>query len=217
MDDVALLAKVLTGDDAAFAVLVTRYHPALIRVARSYVSSDAHAEDVAQDTWMGVLRGVHRFQARSGFGAWLFAILVNRARTTGARERRSVPVDIMDRQSCVDPARFDRAELWTDPPAPFTDRVETAADLSSLVKAVRAAIAELPQPQRAVVSLRDVAGLSTTEVAGMLGLSEPNVRVILHRGRAKVRSSTEGAAPATGREPRPELACEPARVRSSTR
>lgn len=199
MDDVALLERLLGGDEAAFTALVTRYHPTLVRVARAFVRTDEQAEDVAQDTWMGVVRGIERFEGRSTFKTWLLNILVNRARTTGARELRSVPVDLTGEHPTVDAARFDRGGMWSDPPAPFTDLVEAAADDAGLIEAVRAAIDALPEPYRAVVALRDAEGLSTAEVSALLGLGEGNVRVILHRGRARVRAAAEQAWLAAGR------------------
>jgi RNA polymerase sigma-70 factor (ECF subfamily) len=193
VDDEVLLEKLLVGDQDAFRVLVGRYHNSLVRVARYHVDSDAAAEDVAQDTWVAVLRGVHRFEGRSSFKTWLFKILVNRSRTAGSRDRRQVPVDPTSVEPAVAPSRFDAAGAWTDPPTPFDDLVSAHLDDAVVVRAIRDAVRELPEPQQAVVTLRDVEGLSTYEVSALLGLTEGNVRVILHRGRAKVRAALEGA------------------------
>ena len=188
MDDEGLLERLLAGDEAAFRELVERHHETLVRVAGLYVASRSAAEDVAQDTWLAVLKGVHRFEGRSSLKTWLLRILVNRARTTGVREHRQVPIDPT---GTVDASRFAASGAWADPPEPFTEAVERRLDDAGLVADVRAAIDTLPEAQRAVVTLRDVEGLSTGEVASLLALSEGNVRVLLHRGRAKVRAAIE--------------------------
>jgi RNA polymerase sigma-70 factor (ECF subfamily) len=197
VDDTELLTRLLGGDEAAFTELVRRYQDTLVKVARYYVASYATAEDVAQDTWIAVIRGVERFEGRSSFKTWLLRILVNRARTTGVKEHRTIATDPSESGPTVAPSRFDQAGVWSDPPVPFTEGVDTRLDNSPLVRAVRDAIATLGEPQQAVVTLRDVQGLSTEEVATLLGLSEANVRVILHRGRAKVRGIVEAAMKGT--------------------
>jgi len=186
-----LLDKLLIGDEQAFRELVGRYHTSLVRIARYHVDSEAAAQDVAQDTWVAVLRGVHKFEGRSSFKTWLFRIVVNRARTTGGSERRQVPIDPTVSEPAVDGSRFDATGAWSDPPTPFTELVERRIDEAPVVAAIHTAIAALPEPQQAVVTLRDVEGLSTYEVSSLLGLTEGNVRVILHRGRAKVRAALE--------------------------
>ncbi len=192
MDDRDLLTRISTGDERAFTELVARYHVTLVRVARYYVNSTASAEDVAQDTWLAVLKGLDGFEGRSSFKTWLLRILVNRARTTGVREHRVVPVDTSD--ASVAASRFDERGVWSDPPVPFTDSIEDAITNQPLVDAVRRAIGHLPEPHQAVVTLRDVEGLSTAEVGELLELSEANVRVILHRGRARVRAEVEATS-----------------------
>lgn len=186
-----LLDKLLAGDERSFREMVGRYHTTLVRVARYHVDSEAAAEDVAQDTWVAVLRGIHKFEGRSSFKTWLFRILVNRARTSGQSERRQVSVDPTIEEPTVAAARFDGSGAWSDPPTPFTEMVEHRLDDASIVAAIHTAIAALPEPQQAVVTLRDVEGLSTYEVSSLLGLTEGNVRVILHRARAKVRAALE--------------------------
>lgn len=193
MDDAALLESLLSGNESAFSELVRRYHATLIKVARYYVASAASAEDVAQDTWIAVIKGAERFEGRSSFKTWLLRICANRARTTGVKEHRSIPVDPSESGPSVPARRFDEGGLWSDPPVPFTDGVDARLDNAALLSAVRAAIDTLGEPQQAVVTLRDVEGLSTEEVATLLGLSEANVRVILHRGRARVREIVEEA------------------------
>lgn len=190
MDEAALLRQMLGGDEGAFVTMVRRYHPTLVRVARPYVGSPETAEDVAQETWMAVLRGLERFEGRASFKTWLLAICVNRARSIGTREHRSFPVDLTG-EPAVAPSRFNEAGMWSEPPPPFTDLVEGRLDGREVVDAVQRSIDELPDPMRAVVTLRDVEGLTTMEVAELLGLTEANVRVIVHRGRARLRSALE--------------------------
>ena len=191
MDDAELLHNLLGGDESSFTELVRRYHPTLVKVARYYVASAASAEDVAQDTWIAVLKGIEKFEGRSSFKTWLLRICVNRARTSGVKEHRSVPVDPNESGPSVSAHRFDEGGMWSEPPVPFTDAIDNRLDNAGLLGAVRDAIDSLGEPQQAVVTLRDVEGLSTQEVATLLGLSEANVRVILHRGRARVREIVE--------------------------
>jgi len=193
VDDAELLERLLGGDESAFTELVRRYHQTLVKVARYYVASATSAEDVAQDTWIAVLRGVDKFEGRSSFKTWLLRICVNRARSSGVKEHRTVPVDTNESGPSVSAHRFDHGGFWSDPPVPFTDAIDTRLDNTALLNAVRDAIDSLGEPQQAVVTLRDVEGLSTQEVATLLGLSEANVRVILHRGRAHVREIVEEA------------------------
>ncbi len=196
MEDAELLDRLLGGDETAFTELVRRYHSTLVRVARYYVGTEVLAEDVAQDTWVAVVRGLERFERRSSFKTWLLRICANRARTTAVREHRTIPADPSPAVATVASRRFDEGGMWVDPPVPFTESVEFRSDSGALVTAVRAAISSLGEPQRSVVTLRDVEGLSSDDVASLLGLSVGNVRVILHRGRARVRdiveSSTKG-------------------------
>jgi RNA polymerase sigma-70 factor, ECF subfamily len=191
MDDDALVERVRKGDEDAFTELVTRYHALLVRVARYYVRTDASAEDVAQDAWIAVLRGVDRFEGRSSFKTWLLRIVANRARSTGDREHRVVSVDPSGTLDTDLAARFNRGGMWVDPPEPFTDAVENGIVTATTVRLVHDAIARLPDVPRTVVTLRDVEGLSTVDVATILQLSEANVRVILHRARQTVRSEIE--------------------------
>ena len=186
-----MLARLLDGDEKAFVEIVMRYNESLTRVARYYVGSEASAEDVVQETWIAVLRGIDRFEGRSSFKTWLFRILVNRARTLGVKEHRIVPVDPLTSDRSVSPSRFDQGGHWSEPPVPFNDAIDDGIVNEPIVRLVREAIARLPEAARAVVTLRDVQGLSTTEVAKLLGLSEANVRVILHRSRARIRSEVE--------------------------
>ncbi len=184
-DDVELLTRLRAGDEAAFEELVARYQSALVRLARTFVPNDAVAEEAVQETWMGVVRGLQRFEGRSSFKSWLFAILVNRARSAGVREHRSVP---LDPTSTVDPTCFDSTGAWSDPPVPWSDRSDERLDAAALSGALREAVAELPERQRQVVVLRDIEGLSSAEVCDMLEVSRGNLRILLHRGRAQLRA-----------------------------
>lgn len=188
-DDRDLLARLRAGEESAFIDVVDRYHQPMMRLAAAYVPSPSVAEEVVQDTWLGMLRGLDAFQERSSLKTWLFTILVNRARTTGQRERRTTPLG--DHGPSVDPNRFASDGGWRQPPAPWTDEIDDRLAAAATMKFVRAAIDELPEGQREVVLLRDVEGLSAPDVCQVLGLSEGNQRVLLHRGRAHIRRALE--------------------------
>jgi len=194
VDDASLLEALLGGDEKAFTELVCRHHASMVRIARLYVGSHASAEDVAQDTWVAVIKGVDRFEGRSSFATWLFRILANRARTAGSKEHRSVPVDVSETGPTVDATRFSEGGMWNDPPIAFTDVIDGRLENATVVDAIRSAIVELPQPHQAVVTLRDVEGLSTMEVAEVLGMTQGNVRVVLHRARARIRAAVEATS-----------------------
>jgi RNA polymerase sigma-70 factor (ECF subfamily) len=191
------LAALRAGDESAFLALVSRHRAAMLRVAAVYVRSAAVAEEVVQDTWLGVLRGLHRFEGRSSLKAWIFGVLVNCAKARALREARTVPMsslgDAAAEAPAVSPDRF-RGEddpwpgHWARPPEPWPDeRVES----SELVALVREALDGIPEVQRTVMTLRDVDGWEAAEVCALLGLSEVNQRVLLHRARSKVRGYLE--------------------------
>jgi RNA polymerase sigma-70 factor (ECF subfamily) len=191
--DARLLAGLRAGEEAAFVELVRRYSPALLRVARAYVPSQAIAEEVVQETWLGVVRGIDRFEGRSTVKTWLFRIAVNRARTRGAREPRTLPLGDWDAGPSVDPDRFLPADHpkwprhWAIEPSEIVETAETVAR-------VREAIERLPDMQRAVITLRDVHGWDGAEVCDALELSDGNQRVLLHRARSRVRADLEAMA-----------------------
>lgn len=187
--DASLLRRLRDGDEHAFVALVERYHPVMLRVALAYVPSPAVAEEVVQDTWLAVLRGLARFEERSSLRTWLFSILVNRARTTGERETRSVPV--ADAGPVVDASRFGPSGGWAAPPEHWVEEAENRIDAAKLAELLRAGLDVLPARQREVVLLRDVEGLSGAEVCEVLAISEANQRVLLHRGRSKLRQLLE--------------------------
>jgi RNA polymerase sigma-70 factor, ECF subfamily len=187
--DAQLLARLRAGDEQAFVTLVRRHHATMLSLDAGYVPSMAVAEEVVQDTWLGVLRGIGGFEGRSSVRTWLFRILVNRARTAGARERRSVAIG--DAGPAVDRSRFDATGHWALPPERWVEEADDRLDAAKLAGQLRSAINELPDRQREVVMLRDVDGLSSDEVCSVLEISESNQRVLLHRGRSRLRQMLE--------------------------
>jgi RNA polymerase sigma-70 factor (ECF subfamily) len=187
--DAELLDRLRAGDEQAFVILVRRHHAAMVRLASSFVPSMAVAEEVVQDTWVGVLRGIGGFEGGSSLRTWLFRILVNRARTAGARERRSVAVG--DAGPAVDAARFDETGHWLSPPERWVEEADDRLVAVKMADRIRSAIEGLPARQREVVTLRDVEGLSSEEVCSVLDISEGNQRVLLHRGRSRLRQIIE--------------------------
>jgi len=164
--------------------VVARYHQSMLRLARTMVSSEAVAEEIVQDTWMGVVRGIERFEERSSFKTWLFRILVNRARSAGAKEPPTTSIESLH---SVDPTRFDAEGHWSDPLDRWRDDSESRLDAAKLVPILASALQELAPRQRQVVLLRDVEGLSNEEVCATLSISSGNQRILLHRGRARLR------------------------------
>jgi RNA polymerase sigma-70 factor, ECF subfamily len=196
-----LVDRLRAGDEAAFADLVARYSGALLRLALVYVPSRAVAEEVVQETWLGVLRGIDRFEGRSTVKTWLFRIAINRAMTHGRRERRTVPFSsIAEREAAeagpaVDPDRFlpsdheQRPDAWASPPRRWEDSPVHSLESKETLAQVHAAIAELPSAQRMVITLRDLEGWPSAEVCNALDITETNQRVLLHRARARVRAA----------------------------
>jgi RNA polymerase sigma-70 factor (ECF subfamily) len=202
-DDVALVRALRAGDETAFMMLVERYQPSMLRVARMYVSTAAVAEEVVQDAWLGVLRGLDGFEGRSSLRTWIFRILVNIAKTRGAREARSQPFSSVwapdpEGEPAVEPDRFlpddhDRwPRHWASEPASWETVPEARLLSKETLARVAQAIEGLPPNQREVIRLRDVLGWSSEEVRNALDLTETNQRVLLHRARAKVRRALEG-------------------------
>lgn len=194
--DAPLLGRVRAGEQDAFIELVRRHQPALLRLARTFVPSAAIAEEVTQETWLAVLRGLDGFAGRSSFKTWLFQILVNRARSTGVRERRSVTFG--EPGPAVDGARFDVDGAWAAPPAHWVEELEERLAAQSLAQALEQALQGLPAAQREVVLLRDVEDLSGSEVCEILEISEVNQRVLLHRGRSRLRQALEDSVQGAG-------------------
>jgi RNA polymerase sigma-70 factor (ECF subfamily) len=201
--DGALVERLRGGDEAAFTELVERYSGALMRLVRMYVPSSAVAEEVVQETWLGVLSGLDGFEGRSSLRTWLYRIALNRARTRGSRERRTVPfASLVDREAGEDhpsvaPERFlgpDHDQWphhWATPPQRWEESPERRVEGEETMARVREAIAQLPPAQRAVITLRDIEGWESSEVCNALEISETNQRVLLHRARSRVRSELE--------------------------
>ena len=201
--DRRLLQRLRAGDEAAFMELVDREGPAMLRLARRFVPSQAVAEEVVQETWVAVLAGLDRFEGRSSLRTWIFRILVNRAKTRGTRERRTVPFATLagDEASgdfhAVDPSRFlpsdhDRwPHHWATPPRRWEAQPETATEVAETLAIIARAIDALPETQRTVILLRDVEGWAGPDVSNALEISETNQRVLLHRARSKVRAALE--------------------------
>ncbi|HEY2938957.1 MAG TPA: sigma-70 family RNA polymerase sigma factor [Gaiellaceae bacterium] len=197
--DAQLLDALRAGDERAFAALVREYHSSLVRVARIYVSTLASAEEVAQETWVGVLNGLDRFEGRSSLRTWIFRILTNIAKTRAQRDGRTLPFSALQDPGRVPEAAVD-ADRFLDPehprwPGHWAIKPEAWPEDALLAAETRERIAEaieaLPASQRAVITLRDVEGWDGAEVCNALGLTETNQRVLLHRARSKVRGALE--------------------------
>ena len=191
-----LRSRLRSGDDQAFRELIDKHHATLLRVVRCFVSSRATAEEVVQETWLGVIEGLASFEERSSLKTWIFNIATNRAKTRGVKEGRSLPfssLDAADKSPAVAPGRFAATGMWSDPPkAPFgDDSPERLLSRRETVVELEAAFDQLPEKQRLVVILRDVEGLEADEVCNILEVSETNQRVLLHRGRSLLRSILE--------------------------
>jgi len=211
-DDV-LVAALRDGDHVAFGEVLDAWSSSMLRLARSFVSTHASAEEVVQDTWLAVFNGLGGFEARSSLKTWVYRILVNIAKKRGARERRTIPWTSLlpegdDHGPTVDPARFQGADgdypgHWRESPTEWTSP-ETTALRTEFRTVITGALGELPLRQRAVISLRDVDGHSSEEVCQLLQISAANQRVLLHRARAVVRERLAGylATPSTAGEGR---------------
>jgi RNA polymerase sigma-70 factor, ECF subfamily len=191
-DEAELIRRLRAGDERAFARLVDRYHPTMVRLARGYVRGQAVAEEVAQESWLGLLRGLDSFQGRSSLRTWLFRIVVNRAISTGIHERQHLPVD--DRELEDEGGRFSQDGWWVTPPAHWTDDAIDRMTAPQVAARIRQLVEKLPTGQRQVVTLQDVEGLPSVEVCTILGISEGNRRVLLHRARARIRGQLEREA-----------------------
>jgi RNA polymerase sigma-70 factor (ECF subfamily) len=199
-DESELVAALRDGDEAVFAQLVDRYTPAMLRVARGCVPTQQIAEDVVQETWIALLKGISRFEGRSSLRTWLFAVLTNIAKQRAVRERRHADAEIAAfTGGTVDPARFRPADdpMWPghwkerQEPAAFPDTPEGSVLADELIAVARRELDKLPERQRMVVSLRDMLGFDSSDVCKMLSISVANQRVLLHRGRAAVRQALE--------------------------
>lgn len=194
-----LLGRLRAGDEAAFRELVRRHHAAMVRLAETFVPSRAVAEEVAQEAWLGVIKGIGRFEGRSSLSTWIFRMVANIARTRGERERRIVPRASLSEAlgeagPSVAPERFSGTPgrgVWGRPPAHWSDQPAERVLADSTLERVKAIASHLSENQRRVFVLRDIEGWSSAEVCDLLELSEGNQRVLLHRARSRVRAALE--------------------------
>lgn len=198
-----LLTRLRAGDEAAFMELVDAWGPAMLRLARQFTPSRAVAEEVVQETWVAVLEGLDRFEGRSSLKTWVMRILVNRAKTRGTRERRTVPFAALaadeasgefhavaaDRFLGADDARW--PHHWAAPLPRWETLPESAVASAETLAVIHAAIEALPPAQRTVILLRDIEGWDGPQVSNALDITETNQRVLLHRARSKVRAALE--------------------------
>lgn len=198
------MTRLRARDEAAFALLVDQWSGGLLRLARSFVSTEASAAEVVQETWLAVVRGIDGFEGRSSLKTWVYRILTNTAKRRGARERRTIPLSSLEGDGpTVDPDRFqgpgepfpghwrEFPQVWPSP--------ENAALAGEIRDHLTAAVADLPERQRVVLTLRDIDGCTSEEVCAVLGISAANQRVLLHRARAFVRGRLDGYFTTTGR------------------
>ena len=199
-EEARILARLRAGDERAFESLVESYHGTMIAVARNYVRTRDVAEEVVQEAWLGVLKGLDRFEGRSSLKTWILRILVNTAMTRGGREARSVPFSSLapadEEQPAVEPERFRPpgeafAGHWNGYPGDWSTLPEARLFGRETLDIVKRAIEELPESQRPVITMRDIAGCSADEVCDALEVSPGNQRVLLHRARSHVRAALE--------------------------
>jgi RNA polymerase sigma-70 factor (ECF subfamily) len=190
-DEHAFVARLRAGDEDAFNALVARHDGALRRVARTFVRTDSAADDVVQETWLGVVRGLSGFEGRSSLRTWIFRILINQARTRATRDARDLPFSALedDDTPAVDPAAFGADGRWASSPPRLDSDPETGLLGAELRGQLLEAIAELSPDQRTVITLRDLVGVPAEEVCDLLEVSDGNQRVLLHRARARVRAA----------------------------
>lgn len=198
-DEADLVARLRGGDERAFEALVEQHYGMMLAVARGYVRTRAVAEEVVQEAWVGVLNGIGRFEGRSSLRTWIMRIVVNIAITRGEREARTIPFSTLAPEGdepAVDPDRFrDGSDgfpgHWRAYPANWAAVPDDALLSRETLDVVMGAIEELPDAQRVVITMRDVAGCTAEEVCGTLKVSEGNQRVLLHRARSRVRNTLE--------------------------
>jgi RNA polymerase sigma-70 factor, ECF subfamily len=188
-DEAELLLRVRAGEEEAFVTLVARYQPRMLRLARSMVPTQAIAEEIVQDTWMGVVRGIDRFEGRSSLKTWLFRILANRARSARSREQDHAPLDEV--LHTVDPLRFDAQGQWADPLDRWTEDSDDRLEAATWAPILKCGLDDIPPRQREVLVLRDVEGLSSDDACTVLGISPGNQRILLYRGRTRLREILE--------------------------
>ena len=182
-DEAHLVGRIRARDESVFEHLLDRYYSAMFRVAMVYVRSPDEAEEVIQETWIAVLSGIDKFEARSSFKTWLFRILLNRARSRAKREARSIPLSALSADNAVD-ANFSSALDFSHGTVIGPEQAVLDGELGAVIER---AVATLPRMQRIVITLRDIEGWPAEEVGSALGLTPGNQRVLLHRARMHVR------------------------------
>ena len=190
--DDELIPKLLAHDEAAYAQVVSAYHGLMVYLARAIVG-EAIADEVAQESWLAVIKALPRFERRSSLKTWILRIVSNTAKTRLRHESRSVSLEgLLGDQGDVDPARFTATGRWASPPAVW--HADTPDDLlasQELRGCVDIAIKALPPMQRAAVTLRDMQGLDMENICKVLEVSESNGRVLLHRARNRIQAAIE--------------------------
>jgi RNA polymerase sigma-70 factor (ECF subfamily) len=198
-DDRALVAAVQRGDTGALAELVRAHDANMRRVARSFVRSDELARDVVQETWAAVLTGLAGFRGEAAPKTWIFRILANKARRLAQREARTVAfADLRTETGDENDAELtDRVRGPGAGPSPMHGWRLADPELGSIhrqgVEILNAALDSLPKAQRTVVTMRDVEGFPSEEICALLDITPGNMRVLLHRGRARLRKALEDA------------------------
>jgi RNA polymerase sigma-70 factor, ECF subfamily len=203
-DDAELVRRLRDHDEVAYELLLDRYQNSMLRVAQLFVRDVTAAEDVVQETWLALFEGLDRFESRSSFKTWMFSILVNRAKTRAQRDGRSIPLSMLDYESAtqgsepsVESERFfseqygDRAGHWSDPPSHWNELPEERLMSTETLDIIQNAINALAPVQRNVITLRDLLGMKNEEVCAILGITDANQRVLLHRARSAVRRALE--------------------------
>jgi len=200
--DRILVRRLRAGDEAAFMKIVDAWGSTMLALARDFTPSRAVAEDVVQETWLAVLNGLDRFEGRSSLKTWVFRILVNRAKTRGIRERRTVPFAVVagrdasgefntvDADSLLNEDANDPRH-WGAPPTRREAQPAAAVESAETLELIHEAINALPRAQRTVILLRDIQGWDGTQISDVLEITPTNQRVLLHRARSKVRAALE--------------------------
>jgi RNA polymerase sigma-70 factor (ECF subfamily) len=202
VDDAPIIEGLRARDEATFAALVDRYSASLVRLARVYVHDAASAEEVVQDAWIGLLESIDRFEGRSSLKTWIFRILINCARTRARKDSRTIPFSAAFQSEDLEQREFGFGHFvpewvpiapghWLRPPAQWEDQPEQQVLAAETRAQIQRAIDALPPAQREVIVLRDVSGFSSADVCNILGVSDTNQRVILHRARGRVRRALE--------------------------
>jgi RNA polymerase sigma-70 factor (ECF subfamily) len=192
MNDAELVERLRQGDEGAFRALYEAHHTTLVRLASAYVKSASVAEEVAQDTWVAVIDSLGTFEGRSALKTWIARIAINRAKTRAQRDGRQVPLEDDADVASVDSARFGAIGQFKQAPTRWEDTPEALVGRREVREAIERGLETLPPPQRTVVTLRDIEGWSSEEVCNVLEIAESNQRVLLHRGRTRLRAALEG-------------------------